>query len=218
MSYEPKMAAALSGASMRQLAYWRRSRGGSEPLLQPEISRDRPILYSFRDIIALRTFVSLREQFSLQKIRKALGKLRESGELDHLSRYTLVGDASTIYLVEADLDRGTDLLKQPGQQVIVEVVDVIKSYYYRGRQVPDLLHPRPKMAIDTGVRGGEPVIAGTRIPFEDVAGLMRDGVPAEEVEDYFPSVTAEAARDALDFAEYVDSYTAGGRSLLYAAA
>ncbi|THV40691.1 DUF433 domain-containing protein [Glycomyces buryatensis] len=216
MTYEPKLAAALTGATMRQLAYWRRPRGESKPLLQPEISEERPILYSFRDLIALRTFVSLREQFSLQKIRKALNKLRDSGEMDHLSRYTLVGDASTIYLVEHD--RGTDLLRRPGQQVIVEVVDILKPYYHQGRQVPDLLRPRPHMIIDTGIRGGEPVIEGTRVPFEDVAGLMRDGVPSAEIRDYYPSVSADAANDALDFAEYVDSYTEASRPLLHAVA
>ena len=35
---------------------------------------------------------------------------------------------------------------------------------------------------------------------------MRDGVPAEQIYEYYPAVTAEAARDALDFARYVDSY------------
>jgi uncharacterized protein (DUF433 family) len=35
---------------------------------------------------------------------------------------------------------------------------------------------------------------------------MREDVPAEKVADYYPAVTADAARDALDFAMYVDSY------------
>jgi hypothetical protein len=34
----------------------------------------------------------------------------------------------------------------------------------------------------------------------------REDVPAEEISDYYPTVTAEAARDALDFSLYVDSY------------
>lgn len=82
MAYRAKMAAALSGASPRQLGTWRR---GPRPLLVPEVSTN-PILYSFRDLVALRTFTYLRETVSLQKIRKALGTLRDLGELDHLSR------------------------------------------------------------------------------------------------------------------------------------
>ena len=44
------------------------------------------------------------------------------------------------------------------------------------------------------------------MPYNAIAGLMRDGVKAEQVGDYYPAVTAEAARDAFDFARYVDSY------------
>jgi uncharacterized protein (DUF433 family) len=50
------------------------------------------------------------------------------------------------------------------------------------------------------------VISGTRIPYEDVASLIRDGVEAEDIREFYPHVTAEAARDAYDFASYVDSY------------
>lgn len=56
------------------------------------------------------------------------------------------------------------------------------------------------------MRGGEPVITGTRIPYEDVASLMRDGVSADAIRDFYPQVSADAARDAYDFASYVDSY------------
>lgn len=50
------------------------------------------------------------------------------------------------------------------------------------------------------------MITGTRIPYDEVAALMRDGVAAEEVSEFFPMVSADAARDAYDFASYVDSY------------
>lgn len=44
MSYEPKLAAALSGATLRQLSHWRRASGPKGAVLVPEISSDRPIL------------------------------------------------------------------------------------------------------------------------------------------------------------------------------
>ncbi|MGH1554815.1 hypothetical protein ACRAWF_31460 [Streptomyces sp. L7] len=73
MSYEPKLAAALSGATLRQLSHWRRASGKRGALLVPEISDSRPILYSFRDVVALRACVKLRRETSLQKIRRASG-------------------------------------------------------------------------------------------------------------------------------------------------
>ncbi|GAA0915634.1 DUF433 domain-containing protein [Nonomuraea longicatena] len=51
-----------------------------------------------------------------------------------------------------------------------------------------------------------PVIEGTRVPYDEIVALLRDGVPAERVAEYYPSVSAGAALDAADFADYVDSY------------
>ena len=114
MSYAPKLAAALSGATIRQSAYWRRPGPDGEPILAPEYSAVRPIDYSFRDVIALRTCVRLRQEASLQKIRRALDTLRvDLGQRDHLSSYQLVADGSTIYF--ADSDHAVDLLRQKGQ-------------------------------------------------------------------------------------------------------
>ena len=56
------------------------------------------------------------------------------------------------------------------------------------------------------------MIAGTRVPYDAVASLMREDVPAEKISDYYPAVSAEAARDALDFALYVDSYGPASRA------
>jgi hypothetical protein len=103
LSYAPKLAAALSGATIRQLAYWRKPGPDGQPILAPEYSATRPIDYSFRDVIALRTCVRLRQEASLQKIRRALDTLRvDLGLGDHLSSYRLVADGSTIYLADSD--------------------------------------------------------------------------------------------------------------------
>lgn len=205
MSYIPKLAAALSGATIRQLAYWRKPGPDGRPVLIPEYSAQRPIEYSFRDVVALRTCVRLRQEASLQKIRRALDALRmDLGLRDHLSSYQLVADGSTIYL--ADRDHAVDLVRRRGNIVIHQFVEVLAPFYVQGRQIPALLEPREHVQVDPGVRGGEPVIRGTRIPYDEVAALMRDGVAAEEIREFFPHVSAAAARDAYDFASYVDSY------------
>jgi uncharacterized protein (DUF433 family) len=174
VSYAPKLAAALSGATIRQLAYWRKPGPDGRPVLTPEYSASRPVDYSFRDVIALRTCVRLREEASLQKVRRALDALRiDLGLREHLSSYRL---------------------------------EVLQPFYVQGRQIPALLEPREHVWVDPCVRGGEPVISGTRIPYDEVAALLRDGVEAEDIGEFFPQVSAAAARDALDFASYVDSY------------
>ncbi|GAB3275371.1 hypothetical protein GCM10027589_00480 [Actinocorallia lasiicapitis] len=205
MSYEPRLAAALSGATLRQLQHWRKPGPDGIPILVPEISPERPILYSFKDIVALRTCVHLRREQSLQSIRKALTELRFGlGFAEHLSAYKLVADQSTIYLVEPE--HATDLVRRGGQIVIDQFIDVLRPFYVQGRQIPDLMKPREHLEVDPEVRGGEPVIEGTRVPYEEVAGLLRDGVSPERIQRFYPQVSPEAARDALDFAKYVDSY------------
>ncbi|GIH68910.1 DUF433 domain-containing protein [Sphaerimonospora thailandensis] len=205
MSYSPKLAAALSGATLRQLAHWRKAGVGRGAVLVPEISAARPVLYSFRDVMALRTCVKLRNDTSLQKIRRALDTLRDDlGERDHLSAYRLVADNSTIYL--AAPDQAIDLVRSKANVVIHEMVDVLRPFYRDGRHIPDLLRPRDHVTVDPAVRGGIPVIEGTRVPYDEVAALLRDGVPADRITDYYPSVTATAALEAEDFADYVDSY------------
>ncbi|GHB10230.1 DUF433 domain-containing protein [Streptomyces chryseus] len=203
MSYEPKLAAALSGATMRQLSHWRRA-GKSGAVLVPEVSDRRPILYSFRDVVALRACVRLRQETSLQKIRRALNTLREDlGEREHLSSYALVTDGGSIYLAEPD--QAVDLIRG-GNVVIHQLVDVLAPFYQDGRRIPALLSPREHLTVEPAVRGGEPVIHGTRIPATEVAALVRDGIQPERIVDFYPGVSAEAARDAVDFSDYVDSY------------
>lgn len=125
MSYAPKLAAALSGATIRQLAYWRKPGRDGQPILAPEYSATRPVDYSFRDVIALRTCVRLRQEASLQRIRRALDTLRvDLGQSDHLSSYRLVADGSTIYF--ADSDHAVDLLRQKGNVVIHQFVEVLQ--------------------------------------------------------------------------------------------
>jgi uncharacterized protein (DUF433 family)/DNA-binding transcriptional MerR regulator len=199
MSYEPKIAAALTGATMGQLSYWRRT-----GVLVPELSEARPVRYSFRDLIALRTAVYLRNDRSLQAIRKALQTLQDIGETDHLSSYHLISQGrKSIALVQDD--SAVDLVERPGQLLTaVKLGDVFKSFPLGDVEVPNLFHPRERISVDPEVRGGHPVVAGTRVPFELVADLIRDGVVPEKVAEFYPSVTAAAARDAADFAEYVD--------------
>jgi uncharacterized protein (DUF433 family) len=199
------MAAALSGATVSQLRHWRSSRTG--PLLAPEVAATPRAVYSFQDVLALRTFVRLRENASLQKIRSAIGNLRDIGEAGHLASYRLVSDkGGNIQLLTED--QAVSLGKTPGQLQLVAVIgEIIEPFAARaGVLVPHLLRHRPGLSVDPETQGGTPVITGTRVPYDTVAGLMRDGVPADRIADYYPAVSAMAASDALDFARYVDNY------------
>ncbi|MHA6764430.1 DUF433 domain-containing protein [Streptacidiphilus sp. PAMC 29251] len=211
MAYSTQMAAALSGATTGQIRSWRTDRGKGH-FLAPELSSRPRAIYSFRDVLALRAFAKLRQDFSLQALRAAVDNLRQLGELDHLSAYRLVSDGKSIALCGDD-EHATDLLRQPGQRVIATLADIFEPFAPRaGVVVPHLLRPYEHVSVDPETQGGQPVIHGTRVPSDEIAALIRDGVPPERIADYYPSVTAAAARDAQSFAAYVDSYAPGGRA------
>jgi uncharacterized protein (DUF433 family) len=207
VSYSPVVAAALSGASLRQLSYWRSSRT-TEPLLAPEFhQRGTRVSYSFRDVVALRTFVYLRAHaVPLQRVRRAIHNLRGMGETEHLSAYTLVAMERDVVWRQSD-DSAVDLTRQPGQHVIAQMVDILGAFRgMRDRDVVALYTPKPGLRVDPEIRGGFPVIDGTRVPYDLVAALLDDGIDAAEVGAFYPSVTADAARGAVAFARYVDGF------------
>jgi uncharacterized protein (DUF433 family) len=76
-----------------------------------------------------------------------------------------------------------------------------------GRHVPNLGEPATGVTIDPEVRGGYPVIEGTRIPFHVVAGLRADGMPPEEIAELYPSVSPVDVEGAVELAQLVAQTT-----------
>jgi uncharacterized protein (DUF433 family) len=208
MSYPPDLAAALSGASLRQLAYWRSGRT-ADPLLRPEHYRPHArVSYSFQDVVALRTFVYLRSRdIPLQRVRKAVRNLRALGGVEHLSNYRLVPVGRNVDWVESDLDSHDLTGLSTSHPVLAQMVDVLDGFTDQDdRDIPPLFRPRHGIEVDPGVRGGYPVIEGTRVPFDAVASLVEDGIPPERIADFYPAVSADNAQGAVEFAHYVDTY------------
>jgi uncharacterized protein (DUF433 family) len=189
------LTAALTGASRAQLRRWNRI-----DLLTPEVA-DRPrLMYSFRDVVALRTVVRLRSNTSLQKVRRAFNSLPTFDLTEHPSKYRFGTDGETI-VVEDDDDNLIDLVRSPGQYHFVSLADVFAPFVnQRGENVVDFLHPRERLEVRAARMGGWPTIVDTRIPYDTVADLVSTGeVPLDRVDYYYPGVDAEAAREALDF-------------------
>jgi DNA-binding transcriptional MerR regulator len=158
VAYPTKTAAALSGATVDQLRYWRSARTG--PLLVPEVRAAPRALYSFRDVLALRTFVQLRTDASLQKIRAAIGALRAIGEVHHLASYRLVCDrAGNIQLVTDD--EVVSLGRNRGQlQLLAVIGECFEPIAVRAVPAPHLLRPRLAEAYYRKIAG--PDLHGSR--------------------------------------------------------
>jgi DNA-binding transcriptional MerR regulator len=112
----------IVGISYRQLDYWART-----ALVRPSI-RDAggsgtQRLYSFQDLVLLRTIKKLLDAgVSLQRIRKAIGFLREQLKTEP-EGVTLMSDGQGIYACESP-DEVMDLL-QRGQGVFGIAIDKV---------------------------------------------------------------------------------------------
>lgn len=200
MPYSRALTAELSGTSVRQLDYWRTS---TPPVLRAERSVGSRVLYSFRDLVAARTVSRLRQDTSLQKIRRALESLVGLGHTQHLAAYKLIASGDTVVLVRDD--ESVDLVKYPGNHLLIDLRMVLVGFSGAdGRRVPNLQRPRRHLSLQPDVLGGIPVAAGSRVAYSLIAELVFGGVPPDQVSRYYPAVGAAAARDAADLARVVE--------------
>ena len=205
MSFPDKLTATLTGTTTRQLYSWR-----SKGVLIPEVQASSPALYSFRDLVAVRTVAFLRSQVSFQKVRRAFENLRKLDYQDHPSTYRFGTDGKTIAIEDRN-GMVVDLVDFKGQMLMFSLEEIFREFTnFDGNKVVDFERPLPNLEVNPRRMGGWPTIAGTRVPYDAVSDLLADGFysPAD-VNRFFPSVNADEAVDALRFSEMVDSHKRG---------
>lgn len=132
--------------------------------------------------------------------------MRNLGEAAHLSEYALVAMGKDVAW-RISSDEAIDLTHSPGQGVLARMVDIFAPFVnMQSQDVVDLCRPKPGISVDPEIRGGFPVVEGTRVPYDLVASLLDDGVDPSTVADVYPSVSVDGARGAVDFARYVDGF------------
>lgn len=204
MAFPLKLASVLSGATRSQLLNWRK-----QGLVVPEVRADRPPLYSYRDLLLLRTMVFLRAKTSNQRVRRAFDNLDVFDLSDHPSAYKFGTDRRTIIVQGPDGVR-IDLLMRPGQIELISFEDLFEPFSnWRGSPVVDFRRPRRRLEVRPQRLGGWPTVQGTRVAFDTISNLV-DGrtIRVQDVPQFYPSVSVEAARDALDLAKQVDEVAA----------
>ena len=112
MYFNTKTISQIIGVTARQLGYWDKT-GLVKPSIAQAEGKGTRRLYSFLDIIQIRTAKALRDQgMSLQKIRKCIAFLRKQRkEIEHpLVELKLLTDGQTIFVLTADKDVIMDTL------------------------------------------------------------------------------------------------------------
>lgn len=200
MAFPLNLTSHLTGATPFQLRKWNR-----EGLLVPEASPKRPPLYSFPDLIALRSMVFLRAETSSQRLKRAFETMDMLHLMKHPSEYRFTALKGRIFLAEPDGTTHDLTSTHRGNLMTLTFEDLLSSFEnFKKNEVVDFRRPSAYVEVDVDRIGGWPTVEGTRVPYNLVADLMEyDGYAPEEIEDDYPGVTAVKAVDALEFSATV---------------
>jgi len=203
--YSTKLTSVLSGASVGQLQNWRKD-GPSGPLLPPEFGSKPQCFYSFRDVVALRMVVQLRQYRSLQQIRRAVQTMSELRPGEHISQHRLTAKVpgKGIFWITED-GEWVETVESPGQGAIrVVMKDIFAEFTTdNGRRVPELFTPAKGLTLDPDRCSGMPTIGESRIPYHLISSLVSDGMTNDQIRVWYPPATDEQIQGAVELSEFV---------------
>lgn len=204
-AYDAKRSAALSGVPLSTVHYWARNE-----ILMPTVTPVRTKLWSYADLMGLRTIYWLRQtkragnngfdvpRTSMPAIKRALKAL---AELD-LDLWTESGgpaiavDRSGKLYLRARETVETTSRQSPLDPDLLDLVSPFPTI--EGTKGPDLQAPRPRLRIVPGKLAGAPHVEHTRIETQALAALARRGMPTTKLRALYPLADDAALDQALD--------------------
>jgi DNA-binding transcriptional MerR regulator len=201
-AYTAERAAALSGVPRSTVHYWAR-----KGYLVPSVSPEKTRLWSFADLMGLRTIYWLRQpkkadgqeipRTTMTAVRHALAALRmlDLGlfETDHV---TVAVTRSGDIVVN---DPSVPLHEVGGQLLDREMIDLLLPFRTdEGTFGPNLSRPRDTIRIVPRKLSGSPHVAGTRIETTAIYALHRRGFPIEKIRSLYPVLSGQALSEAVE--------------------
>ena len=202
-SYPADRASALSGVPKCTLHYWARTE-----VLLPSVSRERVKLWSYPDLMGLRTIYWLRQEktigdgvsipaTSMPTVRRALDQLRdldlELWDEEH-GPSVAVDRGGHVFFNAAG-----DVANIAGQRPLdPDMLDLIAPFATGQTSAPNLYAPRPTLRIVPGKLSGSPHIAKTRIETLALAALEERGLSESKIATLYPIAPRHAISEALD--------------------
>lgn len=210
-AYSAERAAALAGVPQSTIYYWAR-----HGIYVPTLSRERVMLWSWSDLLALRAIYWLRaakpeleiQSTTMRSVRQVLAALEEDfgtrlGE--HLA------SRSVILLVDARgrpyIEVGEAVLRPIAsgvyQKTSAEVsIDLLAEYEPGlGLHGPHLLVPRPLLRIIPGKLGGQPHVYDTRVETRVIMALKARGYETKRLLEFYPFLDPNSVQQAIDLEE-----------------
>lgn len=188
----------LTGLSVGRLIDWDASNFYRPSLAYEKRRSPYSRIYSFEDLVSLRTLSLLRQRVSMQHLRKAAEKLKHhSGKpWSELTLYVLNKE------VHFQQPRGGAIegavsgqygATIPLQSVAAEMQDRAEALKSRD---PNTVG---KLEKNRFVMGGEPVVAGTRILAASVRALADAGYSPQEILAEYPDLQLADVHSVLNF-------------------
>ena len=212
-AYPARRAAALSGVPLSTVHFWAR-----EGILVPSVSARRVKLWSYPDLMGLRTIYWLRQsktapdgaevpRTAMPAVRRALQQLAELNlslwSEGHGPSVAVDRGGSILVLAEEDLEASARQRHMPA--IEGELLTVTLPFLtVEGSRGPDLNRPRPLLRIVPGKLGGAPHVAHTRVESEALAALASSGLPVATVYALYPSLSHGAIDEALSLERQLD--------------
>ncbi|HEV8239228.1 MAG TPA: DUF433 domain-containing protein [Thermoanaerobaculia bacterium] len=202
-AYPSNRAAALSGVPKSTVHYWAR-----KGYLVPSISPERVKLWSYTDLLALRTIYWLR-----QPKRTSEGHEIPASAMPAVGRALVALHALDLELFENGwplvavardgqvlLDSPDRALRTPGGQTVArDLLNVVAPFdTVEGLRGPDLQAPRAHLRIVPLKLAGSPHVEGTRVETRALAALERHGFETGQIAALYPSLASHAIEEALD--------------------
>lgn len=198
-AYTTEQAATVAHVSPRRVSYW-----ASSGVLIPGVVYDpdaspRRALYSFADVVGLRTLGILRDRYglSLQSLRQAADFLRSHAERPWSELRLWVRGIDLLFRAPAT----GDLLStgRPGQTAIAIEIEAVALDAERDSEALGRRDPADIGLTERrrGVQGNRLVVRGTRIPVESILELAQDGYSVSQIVSAFPPLVLEDVTTVL---------------------
>jgi uncharacterized protein (DUF433 family) len=195
--YPAARAAQLSGVPETTLYDWQRS-----STYVPDFARAGPMAWSYRDLVYVRLLAWLRHLRMPRPVAAArVDAVRAHVTAGHGVRLVRATARSIVFDEEtSDRVSGTSLLPFDDLAALGSVFDLLHPAEELGDRPlrgPDLVAPSAHTTISPWVLGGEPCVAGTRIPTVAIHALREErGLTAAQVAVMYPGLTVAAVEDA----------------------
>lgn len=193
----------LTGLTSGQLRSWDKDGFFSPDYAYENRRSPYSRIYSFRDVVGLRTIATLRHRYHIshQELSKVAGKLQEMG-FDHWTDMKLYVVNRQIHFQVPNSSQVEGVLDH--QYAMLAVIDVIQDVETRicdiQRRASD---QHGKIERHKHVARNSPVIAGTRIPIAAIRRYHAAGYSVEHILREYPTLTPSDVETALSCEERV---------------